>query len=211
MCMCDVQEETLTHVLYECCFATRAWNWIADVFKLQPNANLIVYFKAAKARSHIVRDMWLITNLVLRSELWKLRNKAVFEHKKPNWSIFHKRVLKLIQDYSIRLKGHMNNSDDDVVLLNYFIVQHRSVKLHHPVACFWLPPEANELQICCDGAARGNPGVAGAGVVARDEHCSVLGAMSIGLGVTTNYLAELYGIIVGLEWAMQWGFSCICI
>ncbi|XP_026443516.1 uncharacterized protein LOC113343598 [Papaver somniferum] len=124
-----------------------------------------------------------------RSELWQLRNKAVLEHKKPNWSIFHKRVLKLIQDYSIRLKGHMNNSADDVVLLNYFRVQHRSVKLHHPVACFWLPPEANELQFCCDGAARGNPGVAGAGVVARDEHCSVLGAMSIGLGVTTNYLA----------------------
>ncbi|XP_026433422.1 uncharacterized protein LOC113330830 [Papaver somniferum] len=210
-CLCDVQEETLTHVLYECCFATRAWNWLADVFKLQPNANLIVSFKATKGRSHIVRDLWLIANLVLRSELWQLRNKAVFEHKKPNWSIFHKRVLKLIQDYSIRLKGHMNNSDDDVVLLNYFRVQHRSVKLHHPVACFWLPPKTNELQICCDGAARGNPGVAGAGVVARDEHCSVLGAMSIDLGVTTNYLAELYVIIVGLEWAMQWGFSCICI
>ncbi|XP_026428874.1 uncharacterized protein LOC113324799 [Papaver somniferum] len=189
----------------------RACNWLADVFKLQPNANLIVSFKAAKGRSHIVRDLWLIANLVLRSELWQLRNKAVFEHKKPNWSIFHKRVLKLIQDYSIRLKGHMNNSDDDVVLLNYFRVQHRSVKLHHPVACFWLPPEANELQICCDGAARGNPGIAGVGVVARDEHFSVLGAMSIVLGVTTNYLAELYGIIVGLEWAMQWGFSCICI
>ncbi|XP_026399703.1 uncharacterized protein LOC113295587 [Papaver somniferum] len=210
-CLCGVQEETLTHVLYDCCFATRAWNWLVDVFKLQPNANLIVSFKAAKGRSHIVRDLWLISNLVVRSELWQLRNKAVFEDKKPNWSIFHKRVLKLIQDYSIRLKGHMNNSDDDVVLLNYFRVQHHSVKWHHPVACFWLPPEANELQICCDGAARGNPGVAGAGVVARDEHCLVLGAMSIGLGVKTNYLAELYGIIVGLEWAMQWGFSRICI
>ncbi|XP_026443168.1 uncharacterized protein LOC113343060 [Papaver somniferum] len=176
-CLCGVQEETLTHVLYECCFATRAWNWLADVFKLQPNANLIFSFKAAKGRSHIVHDLWLIANLVLRSELWQLRNKAVFEDKKPNWSIFHKRVLKLIQDYSIRIKGHMNNSADDVVLLNYFRVQHHSVKWHQPVACFWLPPEANELKICCDGAERGNPGVAGAGVVARDEHCSVLGAM----------------------------------
>ncbi|XP_026448285.1 uncharacterized protein LOC113348651 [Papaver somniferum] len=71
-----------------------------------------------------------------RSELWQLRNKAVFEDKKPNWSIFHKCVLKLIQDYSIRLKGHMNNSADDVVLLNYFRVQHRSVKWHQPVACY---------------------------------------------------------------------------
>ncbi|XP_026433103.1 uncharacterized protein LOC113330517 [Papaver somniferum] len=140
-CLCGVQEETLTHVSYECCFDTRAWNWLADVFKLQPNANLIVSFKAAKGRSHIARDLWLIANLVLRSELWQLRNKAVFEDKKPIWSIFHKRVMKLIQDYSIRLKGHMNNSADDVVVLNYFRVQHCSVKWHQHVACFWLPPE----------------------------------------------------------------------
>ncbi|XP_026399699.1 uncharacterized protein LOC113295582 [Papaver somniferum] len=76
------------------------------------------------------------------------------------------------------LKGEFSvkSATDDVVLLNYFRVQHRSVKWHYHVACFWLPPEANDLPICCDGAARGNPGVAGAGVVARDEYCSVLGA-----------------------------------
>ncbi|KAI3898741.1 hypothetical protein MKW98_000854 [Papaver atlanticum] len=54
------------------------------------------------------------------------------------------------------------------------------------------------------------PGIAGAGVVARDANCSVLGAMCIGLRVTSNYLAELYGILVGLEWAIRWGFGRIC-
>ncbi|XP_026399682.1 uncharacterized protein LOC113295565 [Papaver somniferum] len=151
-CICGIEEETLFHVMYDYSFAARAWNWLADFFNLHPNANLVISFKASKGRSPMVRDLWLVANLVLRSVKWQ-----------------------------------------------------------QPVECFWHPPDANELQLCCDGVARGNPGIAGAGVVARDAQCSVLGAMSIGLGVTTNYLAELYGIIVGLEWAMQWDFDRICV
>lgn len=35
--------------------------------------------------------------------------------------------------------------------------------------------------------------------------------MSIGLGITTNFLAELYGVIIGLEWATRWGIRKACI
>ncbi|XP_026378413.1 uncharacterized protein LOC113272833 [Papaver somniferum] len=73
-----------------------------------------------------------------------------------------------------------------------------------PVECFWTPPNRDELLLCCDGAAKGNPGIAWAGVVARDADCNFIGAMTIGLGRTNNFLAELYGIIVGLEWALKW-------
>ncbi|XP_026442637.1 uncharacterized protein LOC113342255 [Papaver somniferum] len=59
--------------------------------------------------------------------------------------------------------------------------------------------------------ARGNPGVVGAGVVARDHEASVLGAMSVGLGVMKNYIAEISGIIIGMEWALQWGYTKVCI
>ncbi|XP_026399658.1 uncharacterized protein LOC113295544 [Papaver somniferum] len=204
--LCGVADETLDHILFQCTFAGRAWNWIADVFDLIPNANLVVSCKEAKGKSAMIRDLWLIANLVIRSELWTMRNKAVFLRQHPNWSIFFKRVLKLIQDYVVRL-----NNAEYVIILDYFRVNHRRVKFLQPTECFWEPPEENEIQLCCDGEARGNPGVAGAGVVARNASCLVLGAMSIGLGVTTNYLAELYGIIVGMEWAVRWEVRRICI
>lgn len=35
--------------------------------------------------------------------------------------------------------------------------------------------------------------------------------MCIGLGITSNYMAELYGILVGLEWATQWGYRQVVI
>ncbi|XP_026378707.1 uncharacterized protein LOC113273159 [Papaver somniferum] len=197
----------MEHVLFQCSFEARAWLWISNTFGLTANFELVVSFRAAKSRIKIVLDMWLVENLVFRSELWAMRNNYVFDRKKMNWNIFYKRVLNLIQDYSLRLKGDMKNCAEDIVLLDYFRVAHRRVKHQDPVEFFWNPPEDNELQICCDGAEKGIPGIAGAGVVARDAHCSVLGPMSIGLGVTTNYLAELYGILIGLEWAMQRGFD----
>ncbi|XP_026383958.1 uncharacterized protein LOC113279479 [Papaver somniferum] len=69
-----------------------------------------------------------------------------------------------------------------------------------------VPPEVDELMLCCDGADRGN-----SGVVARDHVANVLGAMSVGLGVMTNYIAEISGITIGMEWALQWGCSKVCI
>ncbi|XP_026459481.1 uncharacterized protein LOC113360156 [Papaver somniferum] len=192
-------------------FAARAWNWIEGIFVLTAHCNLLTSYQATKWRSPMVCDLWLLANLVLKSELWALRNKGVFEQKKANWSIFYKRVLKLIQDYSVRLRGHMKNNADDVLILNYFRVHHKTVMQFQPVECYWHPPNDDEILLCCDGAARGNPGRAGAGVVARDAYCNVLGAMLIGLGITTNFLAELYGVIVGLEWAIRWGVRRVCI
>ncbi|XP_026455614.1 uncharacterized protein LOC113356634 [Papaver somniferum] len=135
---------------------------------------------ATSGRSQMVWELWLLANLVFKSELWALRNKGVFEQKKLYWNVFLKSVLK-------------------------------RVKWQQPKEYFWHPRESNEILLYCDGSARGNPGRAGAGVVARDASCNVIGAMSIGLGITTNYLAELYGIIIGLEWATRWGVRRICI
>ncbi|XP_026399788.1 uncharacterized protein LOC113295676 [Papaver somniferum] len=41
--------------------------------------------------------------------------------------------------------------------------------------------------------------------------CRDKSAMCIGLGIASNYLAELYGILVGLEWATQWGYRRVVI
>ncbi|XP_026443244.1 uncharacterized protein LOC113343176 [Papaver somniferum] len=182
--LCETEEESLEHILFHCSFAARAWSWISGIFGMTANFNIVASFKATKGRSAIVRDLWMVVNLVIRSELWAMRNKCIFEKQKPSWGLFSKRVLKLIQEYSVRLKGFMRNSVEDMVLLDYFRVVHRSVRHQQPIEVLWQPPELNEILICCDGAARGNPGIAGAGVVERDSSCAVLGAFSIGLGVT---------------------------
>lgn len=57
--------------------------------------------------------------------------------------------------------------------------------------------------IYCDGAARGNPGPAGAGALILGEDGSVVFELSKYLGETTNNQAEYQALILALEEAMK--------
>lgn len=55
-----------------------------------------------------------------------------------------------------------------------------------------------------DGGSRGNPGIAGAGALIRNEAGEVLGAIAVPLGTdSTNNVAEYEGLIAGLELAFN--------
>jgi ribonuclease H / adenosylcobalamin/alpha-ribazole phosphatase len=53
--------------------------------------------------------------------------------------------------------------------------------------------------VSTDGAARGNPGPAGIGVVVAAEDGEILGEIAEGIGVATNNVAEYTAVIRGLE------------
>ena len=61
------------------------------------------------------------------------------------------------------------------------------------------------LIIYTDGAARGNPGPAGAGAVASDESGRVVDEASRFLGKATNNVAEYSALILALERAGELG------
>jgi ribonuclease HI len=70
------------------------------------------------------------------------------------------------------------------------------------------PPPAqgvDEATIQVDGAAIGNPGPAGAGVVILDAHNRKVAELSEPLGRTTNNVAEYRALILGLSKARQLG------
>lgn len=56
-----------------------------------------------------------------------------------------------------------------------------------------------------DGAARGNPGPAGAGAYLQDESGDVVAEATRFLGEATNNVAEYSGLILGLEQAGELG------
>jgi ribonuclease HI len=57
----------------------------------------------------------------------------------------------------------------------------------------------NEWLVMVDGAARGNPGHAGCGVVILDGKGTLVKELSRYLGRTTNNVAEYEGLLMGLE------------
>ena len=61
------------------------------------------------------------------------------------------------------------------------------------------------LTVSCDGAARGNPGPAGIGVVVASEDGKILAEVAEGIGVATNNVAEYRAAIAGLALAAELG------
>lgn len=64
---------------------------------------------------------------------------------------------------------------------------------------------ARRLLIYTDGAARGNPGPAGAGVHIVDREGSVVAEVAQYLGEATNNVAEYRALVIGLERARELG------
>ncbi len=61
------------------------------------------------------------------------------------------------------------------------------------------------LRMWTDGAARGNPGPAGAGVALFDERGRPVAELARALGETTNNVAEYEALQMGLEEALRLG------
>jgi len=61
------------------------------------------------------------------------------------------------------------------------------------------------VRVYSDGAARGNPGPAGAGAVLVDPAGNVVARLGRYLGKQTNNVAEYQGLLLGLEHALQLG------
>ncbi|XP_026399738.1 uncharacterized protein LOC113295620 [Papaver somniferum] len=108
----------------------------------------------------------------------------------------------MIHECEARLKGYMFNFAYDLQILKTFDIKYRKVKSAREIKCFFSLPEDGTTLLCCDGASRENPGCAGYGFVARDSYGNFLIAESGGLGITTNFVAEILGTISALEWAV---------
>ncbi|KMZ59934.1 Ribonuclease HI [Zostera marina] len=71
------------------------------------------------------------------------------------------------------------------------------------------------MQLSCilefDGASRGNPGQAGAGVIVRSEDGIIISRLREGLGVVTNNVAEYKALILGLKYALRKGFQNVVV
>jgi len=62
-----------------------------------------------------------------------------------------------------------------------------------------------KLKIFSDGGSRGNPGIAGIGVIAYDENNLVVFQISEYIGITTNNQAEYRACLAGIEKAKSLG------
>jgi ribonuclease HI len=90
------------------------------------------------------------------------------------------------------------------VLLGQPAPSHLHPRLHIGGPAHAVQPH-RKLRVTSDGAARGNPGPAGAGAVIYDEHGQVLERLGKYLGRQTNNVAEYQALLLGLNRAHELG------
>ncbi|XP_026459675.1 uncharacterized protein LOC113360377 [Papaver somniferum] len=111
--------------------------------------------------------------------------------------------LWMVYDYEIRLKGFMNNTRYDLQILKYFDIGCRKVKFSKAIEFSFFLPEPENFLFCCDGASRRNPGNAGYGFIVMDNIGRFISAKSGGLGISTNFIAEIMGTLCAMEWVVK--------
>lgn len=82
-------------------------------------------------------------------------------------------------------------------------------ELFQEVADYYHHLEQGVWKLYCDGASRGNPGPAGAGVVLLDPDDEIRLRYGEYLGRTTNNVAEYRALILGLKMAANLGVNNI--
>ncbi|HUM12769.1 MAG TPA: ribonuclease HI family protein [Myxococcaceae bacterium] len=90
------------------------------------------------------------------------------------------------------------------VLLDRPAPEHPSPHVHPHGPAHAVQPH-RKLRVASDGAARGNPGPAGAGAVLYDMEGHVLERLGKFLGRQTNNVAEYQGLLLGVRRAHEFG------
>ncbi|XP_026428489.1 uncharacterized protein LOC113324383 [Papaver somniferum] len=203
-CICEEEQNNMHHLLWDCKFSKQIWHWICSVFNFAIPKSFEDVWSSAKNKSPFIKECWIIAACAILKELWFQRNKLWFEQINPNIPRFKARIKKTIYEGSLRMKSNNWNSDIDNQVILYFKLEPRKIKFQNIKTCFWSPPCPGFIMFCCDGASIGNPGLAGFGVVIRDHLSQVLRVITGGIGIATNYLAEVYVVISVVELAVEW-------
>ncbi|GLJ40832.1 hypothetical protein SUGI_0844510 [Cryptomeria japonica] len=71
----------------------------------------------------------------------------------------------------------------------------------------WNPPKIVNFKFNFDRASRGNPRKFGYGAIIRNEFGNFVGANYGPLGINTNNMAKMAGLLAGLEWCVAHGIQ----
>ncbi|XP_026441939.1 uncharacterized protein LOC113341171 [Papaver somniferum] len=195
----------MDHLLWHCSFSVEIWSWLSNIFEVSIPQSFDNIWKRSKNKNPIIKEAWITAACFVIKEFLFQKNNKLFEEIKPNIHQFKKRIIQMVSEGGLRMKGTEWNQNYDLHIIEFFKLGCKQSKFQCIKSCYWIPPQIGFTLFCCDGASVGNPGVAGFGIVVRNHLCQVVGAMAGGIGIATNYIAETYAVVSAAELAVEWG------
>ncbi|KAF9614767.1 hypothetical protein IFM89_020621 [Coptis chinensis] len=122
-CICTVAEETQEHILFECSFAQRCWELIANNMHHHTRiANREEMFTKCRNESPLLQDLWKAASISCFA-IWRNRNGIIYGSKKSSISSVMSQVRGGCKAIGLSLKVNLDNvfgppkpKSDDVCL-----------------------------------------------------------------------------------------------
>ncbi|XP_057862867.2 uncharacterized protein LOC131071165 [Cryptomeria japonica] len=149
--------------------------------------------------------------------IWKERNQRVFNEKALYFELLIPKIKVAIEEViNVKVVGRKYctySSWDKEMERLWNLMKNSGYKFvdkkQNKGSIVWTPPSAGSLEVNFDGASHGNPGKSGYGAIIRDEFGNFVGENFGPLRITTNNMAEIAGLLVGLEWSVGRGFCSL--
>jgi ribonuclease HI len=125
--------------------------------------------------------------------------------KRPPSSRFPERSGGLVSKQAAILAALAQGLDLPQVLERFGLAPEELQELFREAAALYEERQGGFWRLHCDGASRGNPGPAGAGVVLHDPQGHLQVNRGRYLGETTNNVAEYQALLLGLAEARRLG------
>ena len=218
--------ENAEHLFYKCPFAQSCWGWLKSRLSWSSPSPKSFQDFILSWPTHleygIYSKLWNIGPSIIVWELWKERNKQVFQDKALSLERF---LLKLEGAVVEVLNSHIRKSLkeegsfsgwDGKMKKNWsnIINPPRVYKKKNKEAranCKWKPLPSGWFKLNFDGVARGNPGIAGIGCIINDDRDRWIGKLASPLPLSTNNSAELEAVDKGLQLCISLGVSKVII
>jgi len=162
------------------------------------------------------------TSFGISWEIWKERNRRIFQNSElKNVELVLKIEASIVEVTNSHLRKCMKeegsfSSWDGLMkknwanLINPPLVYLKKNKVDR-ANCRWSPPPMGWGKLNFDGAARGNPGIAGIGCIINNDSGQWLAKKAMAIRPTSNSLAELEALEAGLNLCLEVGITKVVI
>ena len=193
MCqLCKSGDETILHTLRDCPASMGLWRRLVDPSKQQRffDQSLLqwLYENLTSAQS-ANWEQWPTMFALTVWWCWKWRCGYVFGETGKC-----RDRVQFVKDKT-----------QEVILANNKLRLHSAVGLREERHIKWRRPSNGWCKLNTDGASRGNPRLATAGGVMRNENGEWKGGFAVNISICSATLAELWGVYYGLAIAWENG------
>ena len=224
--LCKSDFEDAEHLLFNCPYSRKCWEWL--IRSLGWSAPFPGKFKdfilgwPTDICKGVYNKIWYISPSVLLWEIWKERNRRIFCNIEMDCgeliSKIEASIVEIVNSYLRKSRMAEGSFSDWDCCIKKLWPKLINPPMLYPKAsqearrnCKWSPPPRGWAKLNFDGAARGNPGMAGIGCIVNNDSGVWIAKKAKPIGPSSNNMAEFLALEEGLNICLQLGISKLII